>query len=113
MINPKNSEWTKKTDFYNNGDRFYLSPLASTIRLIDRLDGQVISEFYSFGTSFDEQYWDEEILHKAQRECLKMNEHFTFEAEDEDDHQHTCEEESCRSLYSGDHNGGLCARCSD
>ena len=110
MINPKNSEWTKKTDFYNNGDRFYLSPLASTIRLIDRLDGQVISEFYSFGTSFDEQYWDEEILHKAQRECLKMNEVFTFE--DEDDHQHTCEEESCRSLYSGDHNGGLCARCS-
>ena len=31
----------------------------------------------------------------------------------EDDHQHTCEEESCRSLYSGNHNGGLCGRCSD
>ena len=73
MINPKNSEWTKKTDFYNNGDRFHLSPLADTIRLIDRLDGQVIREFYSFGTSFPSQYWDEEILHKAQRECLKMN----------------------------------------
>ena len=112
MINPKNSEWTKKTDFYNNGDRFYLSPLAATIRLIDRLDGKVIREFYSFGTSFDEQYWDDEILHKAQRECLRMNDVLRG-YEDEDDHQHTCEEESCRSLYSGDHNGGLCARCSD
>ena len=116
MINPKNSEWTKKTDFYNNGDRFYLSPLASTIRLIDRLDGQVIREFYSFGTSFPSKYWDEEILHKAQRECLKMNEHFTFEAEDEaieDDlgEEYTCEEESCRSVYGGDYNGGLCYKC--
>ena len=43
----------------------------------------------------------------------KLNQREMRGYEDEDDHQHTCEEESCRSLYSGDHNGGLCARCSD
>ena len=90
MINP-NKEWTKKTDFYNNGDRFYLSPLAATIRLIDRTDGKVIREFYSFGTSFPSQYWDEEIKHKADVECLKMNREvcnewrYTYQESDDDD----------------------------
>lgn len=90
MINLKNSEWIKKTDFYNNGDRFYLSPLASTIRLIDRIDGKVIREFHSFSTSFASQYWDEDNMNKAQRECLKMNRElsikwsYTYQESDDD-----------------------------
>ncbi len=31
--------------------------------------------------------------------------------DDDLDEQYTCEEESCRSVYGGDYNGGLCYKC--
>ena len=45
-------------------------------------------------------------------EKLRLMEWALFR-EDDLGEEHTCEEESCRSLYSGNHNGGLCGRCSD
>jgi hypothetical protein len=52
----------------------------------------------------------QELERKFNEKLRLMNDMFR---DDDLGEEHTCEEESCRSFYRGDHNGGLCGRCSD